>query len=227
MGLVDWRLLHGLCRGICEKDVAALLSIVDDIVSGGKDLAQFNQEILRYFRNLLVVKSGAPESLLALPEDQVVELKRSAEQFTLTQLIRLVEQFTELTREFDSQLTQRIALESLLIRLAKQSVDVSIDSVLEKLSLLSEGAGPSAGPTEAPAAKAQTTTPLEKKPVAPKRSASAPAEPKAAAPHGTSGPAPVDPADVEAALKDPHIAEVVDTFKGQIVDIRDDSEARD
>jgi DNA polymerase-3 subunit gamma/tau len=151
LGLVDWEVMHSLCRAICEQDVTTLLTTVEDVVVTGKDLSQFVQDILRYYRNLLVCKSGGPKELLALPDEEVAEMRQWANQFTLTELIRLVEQFSELTNGFESQLAQRTALEATLIKVSKRSVEISVDTLLEKLVLLQEnGAAITDTPTETP-----------------------------------------------------------------------------
>lgn len=139
LGLVDWHLLHNLCDAILDKDIGRLLVIVEDVVAAGKDLSQFVQEILRYFRNLLVSKTVQDTDLIHLPDEELEEVRRRAKRFTLTGLIRLVEQFAELTSGFDSQIAQRIALEALLIRISKAGVEISVDTVLEKLLLLEQG----------------------------------------------------------------------------------------
>ncbi len=152
LGLVDWQVMHDLCDAICEKDIARQLQLIEAISVAGKDLAQFVQDILRYFRNLLVCKTGDAKTLLALPDEEIARMQEHAGRFTLTMLIRLVEQFAELTKGFDSQLAQRIALETLLIRISKRAVEFSVDTVIEKIMQLSEGgvALPSA-PAPAPA----------------------------------------------------------------------------
>lgn len=167
LGLVDWHVLHALCDAVLAKDVARLLMLVEEVVANGKDLSQFVQEILRYFRNLLVCKTANSTDLLHLPEEELREVQQRAQRFTLTGLIRMVEQFAELTSGFDSQLAQRIALESLLIRVSKAGIELSVDTILEKLLLLEAGGvaivppsrppdPPPAGPVEsAPAAPAE------------------------------------------------------------------------
>ena len=145
LGLVDWDVMHGLVRAIQEQDVTRLLEIVDDVVISGKDLSQFVQDILRYFRNLLICKSGGPRELLALPDEEISIIKECAGQYTLTELIRLVEQFSELTNGFDSQLAQRTALEAMLIKVSKRTVEMSVDTLLEKLALIQEGVAPTGG----------------------------------------------------------------------------------
>lgn len=166
LGLVDWRVLHDLCTALHEKDVATLLRIVEDVVVSGKDLAQFVEEILRYFRNLLVCKTGAPKELLALPEEEIAEIEAWAGRFTLTELIRLVEQFAEFSSGYDSQMAQRTALEALLIRISKRGVEISVDTILEKLMQLSEsGAITTAVSTPvANAAAPPASPPAKKKP---------------------------------------------------------------
>jgi DNA polymerase-3 subunit gamma/tau len=159
LGLVDWDILHQLCEAILTQDVARELILVEDVVAAGKDLSQFVQDILRYFRNLLVVRSAGNADLLQLPEEEAAEIMVRSQRFSVAQLIRLVEQFAELTSGFDSQLAQRIALEALLIKVSKVSTEASIDAILEKLMLLEQqglpmaGPSPAASPAAAPAAR--------------------------------------------------------------------------
>jgi DNA polymerase-3 subunit gamma/tau len=144
LGLVDWKVYQRLCEGILDNNVASLLGIVEEVVANGKDLSQFVQDALHYLRNLLVCKTADPKELIPAPDEEIAAMGALAERFSVTTLIRLIEQFAELAKDFDSQLAQRIALESLLIRMAKVSVEVSVDSVLEKLAALGAGgAGPS------------------------------------------------------------------------------------
>ena len=140
LGLVDWQTFHDLCDALLEKDIKRQLVLVDDVVSAGKDLSQFLQDILQYFRNLLVCKTAENAvDLLALPEEEVGLMRQRAERFKLTDLIRIIEQFSELSRDFHAQLGQRILLEATLIRLSKVAVEVSLDTVMEKLIALGAG----------------------------------------------------------------------------------------
>lgn len=184
LGLVNWNVLHDLCQAIIERDVARQLRIIEDVVAGGKDLSQFVQEILRYYRNLLVCKSSGALDLLHLPEDEISHLQERAHHYSLTQLIRFVEQFADLNKDFDSQLAQRIALEAMLIKLSKIGVDFSIDTVLDKLLQLAEGGlPPGIDATTLPAAP-PTPTPRAQAgpPPRPTEAGPAPAPPAPAAP---------------------------------------------
>lgn len=203
LGLVDWKVLHSVCDAIVEKDVARLLTLVEEVVSAGKDLSQFVEELLRYFRNLLVCKTADATEMLHLPEEELNEVRQQAARFPLTPLIRIVEQFAELTKGFDSQLAQRIALESLLIRLTKASVEVSVDTVLEKLLYLGAGgvalgSVPMPDPVAAPKkpAKSAPPNPPEAGPVPQAKPVPAP---ESAIPVTPPEPSAPEPLPVEAA----------------------------
>jgi DNA polymerase-3 subunit gamma/tau len=161
LGLVDWEQLNALCDALLDSDIAVQLQIVDDIVATGKDLSQFVQDIIRYFRNLLVCKTAKAQAreLVALPEHELAAMQERANRFTLLRLIQLIEQFAELSKGFDSQLAQRLALETLLIRVSKVAAEVSVDTVLEKLVQLGAGGlGPAAAASPPPPASARASS---------------------------------------------------------------------
>ena len=233
LGLVDWRMMHEMCAALDQKDVAKLLHIVEDVVVSGKDLSQFVQEILRYFRNLLVCKASASRDLLALPEEEIAEMEKWANAFTLTDLIRFVEQFSELADGFDSQLAQRTALEALVIRMCKFSTEVSVDSVLEKLLSLGtgepSGAGGEGGPTKASSGTAGASSAAPSTPKKPAAKKKAPEKSSTPAPRGAKGTKAsaenttsheVNSEDRSSAMTNPYVAKVVDVFKGRIVDVK-------
>ena len=140
LGLVNWQCFHDLCDAMLSGDVVRQLEIIEDVCAAGKDLSQFVEDILRYYRNLLVCHTaGTSEMLLRLPETEIQEMKKRSSKFSVLKLIKLVEQFAELVNAFDSQIAQRTALESLLIRLTRVDVEVSLDTVMEKLILLGKG----------------------------------------------------------------------------------------
>lgn len=166
LGLVDWQVMHDLCDAILAQDITAQLTLVEQVTAGGKDLSQFVQDLLRYFRNLLVCKTANVRALLHLPEEELAALQVRADRVTLTNLIRLVEQFAELVNRFDSQIAQRIALEAMLIRISKVGVEVSLDTVMEKLMALGQGGlgAFTAPPTGSVATSAAPTPPAPQAP---------------------------------------------------------------
>ncbi|MBL7648189.1 MAG: DNA polymerase III subunit gamma/tau [Candidatus Hydrogenedentes bacterium] len=205
LGLVDWQVMHDLCDAILDKDVTRQLLIVEQVASAGKDLTQFVQELLRYFRNLLVCKTANVKELLHLPEEELAAMNQRAARVSLTNLIRLVEQFAELVNSFDSQLAQRIALEAMLIRISKVGVEVSVDTIMEKLIALGQGGIGMGAPVTMEAENTPPPAPRAKEPVAaaPKTPAPKPAEtppdPPEAEPAPPAPAAPAAPRRIEAS----------------------------
>ena len=202
LGLVDWQVMHDLCDAILDKDVTRQLLIVEQVASAGKDLTQFVQELLRYFRNLLVCKTANVKELLHLPEEELAAMNQRAARVSLTNLIRLVEQFADLVNSFDSQLAQRIALEAMLIRISKVGVEVSIDSIMEKLIALGQGGIGAGAPVTLPAETSPASAPRAKEPAAAApapKPAETPPDPPEAEPAPPAPAAPATPRRVEAS----------------------------
>ncbi|MFM1921366.1 MAG: polymerase subunit tau [Candidatus Hydrogenedentota bacterium] len=219
LGLVDWDLLTGLTDAILTRDIARQLEIIEQIVADGKDLGQFVQDILRYFRNLLVCKTANSTELLHLPEDEAAAMKAQSAKFSLNQLIRLVEEISKLTAGFDSQLAQRIALEALLIRTTNLGIGVSIDTVLEKLAALQSGqplpaASPPPDPPDAGAIATAPAAPAKPAPAPPPRTPSVEARP-AQRPSAATAPAVSKPAPAVEARPAPAPVESASVAKPQ------------
>ncbi len=200
LGLVDWTVLHELTDSIHAQDIGKQLTLIEQVASAGKDLSQFVEELLRYYRNLLICKTADARTLLHLPDIELDALEERAGRYSLNEIIRMVEQFAELNKGFDSQLAQRIALEALLIRLSKVGADVSLDSVLDKLTLLAEQGPAPAAPARPAAAAAKVKAP--EVPAGPAAAAKpeAPPDPPEAAPERRAQP---EPAPAERATVTP------------------------
>jgi len=196
LGLVPWKAFHDLCDAMLQGDIATQLEIVDDVAATGKDLSQFVEDLLRYYRNLLIYRTaGAREALLRLPEAEMEAIRIRSARFPVVKLIRLIEAFSDLCNNFDSQLAQRTALEAMLIRSTRVDVEVSLDTVMEKLVHLGAGGilPPEPGRREIPDSRpAEETAPVPapaEKPSAPtERKMPRPPEnpPEAGPPSGTS-----------------------------------------
>lgn len=183
LGLVPTKAFHDICDAMLKGDIATQLEIVEEVAATGKDLSQFVEDLLRYFRNLLVYRTaGARESLLRLPEAELEAVRQRAALFPTVKLIRLIESFSDLCNNFDSQLAQRTALEAMLIRSTKVDVDISLDSVMEKLVRLGAGGilPPNAAAAPTPIAPIAPSPSVERKAPCPPENPPE-AEPKASA----------------------------------------------
>ena len=58
LGLVELEFLFNLVEAIADKDCAAALKVLDDIIDKGKDIKQLGRDLLEHLRNLMIVKTG-------------------------------------------------------------------------------------------------------------------------------------------------------------------------
>ncbi len=96
-------------KNIIDKDIAAGISTINNVNNDGLDLRQFNRELVDYLRRLLLVKTGAAESIEMTAED-IKELKEMADRVSISQILRAVKSFGQLDLSLDNYSTLPLEL---------------------------------------------------------------------------------------------------------------------
>ena len=159
-----------MVKAIAEKNFDLLFEVVDDMVSASRDPAVFWQELISYYRDMLVTKTvSAPSRYLDLTDSEKLALTAVSARFTKETLlfhIGLLEDALFAMQK--SYAVKRTVCEITLVRLCDPALDSSVESILTRLSRVEEQVV--AGiPTAAPAAQTVPTAapaPAEKAPVA-------------------------------------------------------------
>jgi DNA polymerase III subunit gamma/tau len=146
-------------KHLINNDISAGMAALNGVNSDGLDLRQFNRELVEYLRALLMVKSGAPETVDVTAED-LTDLKEMSTKTSLPQILKALKLFGQIEIGYDNYST--LPLELAL-------VDCSLPAVEEKA---------------APAAKAEIKT----QPVKPAASRSVPTETRPPAAKPTAAP---------------------------------------
>ena len=232
LGLIDHEVLANAARAIMDRQTGAILSIVDELVRGGRDLRSFARGLIQYFRDLLVVRVApdAPE-LVELAGDRQ-ELAELSSQLSEDDLIRSIDLLTQVEGALRWAPEPRFHLEVALLKLAQLRELVSFEDLLARFEALASGRGPSQGTggtpkraapstKEAPVRASSRGTPTSR-PKVPKVQSKSPASPspvpEAETPEApthavpSSTPAPTKPAG--PALDEPH--ELVDRIMERI-----------
>ena len=194
-GLVSRQVLDTMARAILAGDLPTLLQQVGELDAAGKDLQRLAQELLEYFRNLLVAASGS--LALAAPdttEAQAATLQELVASSTVPRLLGVADILLELQSQIRFALSRRTLLELTLMRCARAASTASLDDVLAQLERAKAALG--GMPSPASAAPVHTAT----QPPAPMRSAVSPA-PAPAAVASAPAPAPVAAAPVGDELQ--------------------------
>ncbi len=137
LGAVDRSVIFQCSKAILQGDMAACLTVLDDIYSRGLDMRKLYDDLTEHFRNLLIVKVGQQvKQLVDLPAH---EIKMMQEQSASVSASHISQLFGLLFKEeavirYASQ--SKLALESVFIRMSHLAPVLPIDSLIEKLELL-------------------------------------------------------------------------------------------
>lgn len=186
LGLVGARTLGQVAEAIATQDIAALLTLIEEISGRGYDLRNFTRELMAYWRHLLVIQSGITDSqVLGVADVEVARLRELARQFSEEDLVRGFHFLAETEKQIKDSPHPRFQLEIGLVKLAQAARLHSLKELLQRLealetNVLNSGGGNAASPrpanrTDSPARLSKETAPpiastprnLSEKPVAP------------------------------------------------------------
>lgn len=113
LGTTDHDLILDFFEKFHEKEVGAVLSMIDKIEKEGKNLAVFAKDLSKHARNLLVCKScDNAKEILNLPDDVFERYSKQAEEFEEKDLIRYMQVFSSAESELRYTLSVRLLLET-------------------------------------------------------------------------------------------------------------------
>ncbi|MES1183661.1 MAG: DNA polymerase III subunit gamma/tau [Myxococcales bacterium] len=137
LGVASHSVLYELSSALLGGDAARSLSIVAELANQGYDIAHVARDLLSLLRNLVVAKVvKEPESLLDLPDEEASDVKRLAAGADADDLSRLYHGFSQGFDEVVKSERPRMALEMLLVRMARRPPLLPIDDFVSRLAAL-------------------------------------------------------------------------------------------
>jgi len=160
-GLTGFAPVAGLARALATGDVAAVLKASRELAGAGKDLGKLSQDLLAFFRNLVIyqVSPTALEADLSAAEKTV--LAEMAPQISRSAALGILDELSQLESRLRYALAKDVVFEVALIQISQLKERVSLESILETLGnagSLPSGGAPPAGAT-APGSSATTAVP--------------------------------------------------------------------
>lgn len=150
LGVVEAEVLDEVVGAVLEASSDRMLEVVDRLVRQGYDLRNFSRELVRHFRNLLVLKTtGAKGGLVEAPQQERERLATFAENFSEDDLTRLLQLSLALYSELHHSPSPRFHTELGLLKLVHARRLVPVE---ELLSRMESGAG-TGGSTPPPASR--------------------------------------------------------------------------
>jgi DNA polymerase-3 subunit gamma/tau len=141
LGVAGADILKRIVDSIAENKPAEAIAAVDDIVMRGHDLRNFCRDLLAHFRDLLVTKVSGNEELLESAVCEPQELKRQAELFSESDLVRFFHSLAETETKLRAATQPRYQLEIGIVKLMELRGVESIGEIIQRLSNLETNLG--------------------------------------------------------------------------------------
>jgi DNA polymerase III subunit gamma/tau len=135
LGIVGGNTLETFVDQLIDRQPAALVSLIQEIVKQGKDLGLFCRSLMEYLRNLLIVKiSKEPEGLLNTHTCSLETLKKQAERFHADELQVMFAILTRAEMEMKRSSLSQMVFEMALLCLIETRPFQKIDELIGKIN---------------------------------------------------------------------------------------------
>lgn len=171
LGTADDSRLHDLANALSDGDPRRVLALIDEACAGGVGAGQLVEQLLGYFRDLLVVTVGCPPEMQRhVGETLHGELQTLGQRWGLQSVLGIIGMLDQTLVRIRHSLHGRVLLESTLLQICHLPDLQAVADLAAGLSAASGSAG-AAGPARPAKANLSTTAVEQKKnaePLAPK-----------------------------------------------------------
>jgi DNA polymerase-3 subunit gamma/tau len=141
LGVAGADVLKRIIDSIANNKPADAIAAVDEIVMRGHDLRNFCRDLLAHFRDLLVTKVSGNEELLEAAVCEPQELKRQAELFSESDLVRFFHSLADTETKLRAATQPRYQLEIGIVKLMELRGVESINEIIQRLAALENNSG--------------------------------------------------------------------------------------
>ncbi|MBU0682848.1 MAG: DNA polymerase III subunit gamma/tau [Candidatus Omnitrophica bacterium] len=138
LGMVQKEVMDTIVTAIINNDPKTIINLLDDLISGGKDPVFIANSLIKYFRDIMILKttSCALTSDMAFSEEETRKLKVQVEQLTLEEILYVLQNLTHCLTLMRNTIFARAPLEITLIKLTKRGQMLSLSKVLDELNAM-------------------------------------------------------------------------------------------
>ena len=137
LGLSTSESVFKITEAVIDGNAEGIVSVIDNVLSDGKDLKVFMDSLTENFRNLMLCKvTDKSEGILDVGADDMIKLKSLADRMTFEKLSHAVSALSEAASQAKWVNSPRIIYEMALIKISRPEFDQSPDAVMDRLSSL-------------------------------------------------------------------------------------------
>jgi len=140
VGVSSRETLCTVVEAISKKDFDTLFSVIDSVVQSSKDIKVFWQDLMSFYRDMLVMKTaGDAARYLDLTDSETEQLKTAASYFTKETILSHCKQLeSALFAIQKSNEIKRTVAEMTLVKMCDEMLDASNETLLSRISKLEE-----------------------------------------------------------------------------------------
>ncbi|MDW7669172.1 MAG: DNA polymerase III subunit gamma/tau, partial [Bacillota bacterium] len=121
LGTVNYSLIIDFAENIINKDVTAMMFQLDDILGEGKEITQFLDDLIKQFRNILILNTSTEGyKYISVGEDVVEAIKQQGKNIDDDTVIKYIEELSETLSLCKKALNERVLLETRLIKMIRE-----------------------------------------------------------------------------------------------------------
>jgi DNA polymerase-3 subunit gamma/tau len=134
LGMVDYDVLSTCVDALLSGDAATLLGQVEEIRANGRDPRLFCGQLLRYLRDLVVIKaSGEAASLPEVPPERRETMEAQIEGIPLSRIQLLFSLLAQAESDMIGSSYPDLVMEMALVKMSRTESFMSLDEILSRL----------------------------------------------------------------------------------------------
>lgn len=139
LGISSLDLTYRTAEAVIAQNTGQILSIIDSVMADGKDLNTFADNMLGYFRDLMVCRlSGKPDSLLDYSAEDMVKLKAQSEKISFERISHMVSVLSQAKADSKWVKAPRVIYELAFVKMTRPELDDSKEALLDRLNIMEE-----------------------------------------------------------------------------------------
>ena len=135
LGVSERETLISISQEILDKKMGGALTKLDQVLSQGKSPLVFSNDMIGYFRDLLLIYTMGEEArkIVVVKDDVYQKMTNQATKEHYTEIVKAIEVLSEVEQELRYSVQPRIVLETAIIKIIKSS---SLERRVERLENL-------------------------------------------------------------------------------------------
>lgn len=129
VGLPGLEYINKLSKAILEKNEITALQAIDEVIDNGKDLYNFLWEVIKYFKDILILK--VTNKLELYSSDEITEIKKLADIVEEQRLLDVIYFLSEIENDMKWFPQRTIMLQVGIIKICRKN-NINSDSELER-----------------------------------------------------------------------------------------------